>query len=61
MSTSEPTSTHGLQKPRAAVASTRRKALLRLSREATTGLVRGASTALGTVIVGWLTLWFQQH
>lgn len=61
MSTAEPTSTHGLQKPRAAVVSTRRKALLRLSKEATTGLVRGASTALGTAIVGWLALWIQQH
>ncbi|AZS76172.1 hypothetical protein DDE74_39825 [Streptomyces lydicus] len=35
--------------------------LRRLSGEATTGLVRGASSALGTAIVGWVVLWYQHR
>ncbi|MEU0221215.1 hypothetical protein ABZ281_42090 [Streptomyces sp. NPDC006265] len=61
MSNSERTSSHGLTKPLATVAPTWRKALRRLSIEATAGLVRGVSTALGTAVVGWFVLWFQQH
>ncbi|GGV07763.1 hypothetical protein ACIG0C_36160 [Kitasatospora aureofaciens] len=32
-----------------------------LSRTALTGLVRGAATAVGTVLVGWLTTWTRDH
>ncbi|MFI6771175.1 hypothetical protein [Streptomyces sp. NPDC050355] len=35
--------------------------LRRLSSEAATGLVRGASSALGTVIVGWAVFWYQHR
>ncbi|MGW2956727.1 hypothetical protein [Streptomyces eurythermus] len=61
MSNSEHTSSRGLTEPLATVVPTWRKALRRLSIEATAGLIRGVSAALGTAAVGWFVLWFQQH
>jgi hypothetical protein len=32
-----------------------------MTRAALTGLVRGAATAFGTLLAGWLTSWARDH
>jgi hypothetical protein len=34
---------------------------LHLSRAALSGLVRGAATAVGTVVAGWFLAWLRTH